>query len=90
MRKILVVLVLLVAGVVALGFYLEWFHVGSDSADGKSNVTLSVDTDKFQEDRKTAVANVQDVGRQLTNRVSGPSAKTRSARRIEFRTFVES
>ncbi len=75
MKRFLFVLVLVGAGAVGLGFYLGWFHLGSDNANGKSNVTLSVDTDKFQEDRKTAVANVQSVGRQLQDKVAGPNEK---------------
>jgi hypothetical protein len=76
MKRLVLVLVLLGAGAVGLGFYLGWFRVGSDSADGKSNVTLSVDTDKFQEDGKKAVANVQDLGRQIKDKVAGPSEKS--------------
>jgi hypothetical protein len=37
--------------------------VGSSSGDGKSNVTLSVDKEKFQEDRKAAVEGVQNLGK---------------------------
>jgi len=76
MKRFLFVLVLIGAGVVGLGFYLGWFHIGSENADGKSNVTLSVDTDKFQADGKTAVANVQDAGHKIKDRVAGPSEKT--------------
>jgi hypothetical protein len=76
MKRLLFVLVLIGAGAVGFGFYRGWFHLGSDQADGKSNVTLSMDTGKFQEDRKTAVANVQGVGRQIKDKVAGPSEKT--------------
>jgi hypothetical protein len=76
MKRILFVLVLLGAGVIGLGFYQGWFHIGSDTADGNSNVTLSVDTDKFQEDKNKAMANVQDVGRQIKDKAAGPSEKT--------------
>lgn len=63
MKRFLFVLVLIVAGVAVLGFYREWFRFGSSSSDGKSNVTLSVDKDKFQEDRKAAVEGVQNLGK---------------------------
>lgn len=76
MKGFLIVLVLLVAGGVGLAFYREWLSVDSDKADGKSNVTLSVDTDKMHADEKTAVANVQDVGRQIKDKVAGPSEKS--------------
>jgi hypothetical protein len=75
MSRLLIVLVLVLGGVLGLAFYLRWFHVAPDNADGKSTVTLSMDTGKFQEDRKTAVANVQGVGRQIKDKVAGPSEK---------------
>lgn len=73
MKPVFLVLVVVVVGIVGLGFYQGWFHIGSDKADGKSNVTLTVDKDKFQEDRKTAQEKVQEVGRQLKDKVTGPS-----------------
>jgi len=76
MKRLLFVLVLLVAGVVGLGFYQRWFSIGSDSADGKGNITLTVDKDKFQEDRKTAQEKAQDVGHKIKDKVVGPSEKT--------------
>jgi len=76
MQRLLFVLVLVGAGAVGLGFYLGWFHIGSDNADGKSNVTLSVDTDKFQEDSKTAAADVKDLGHKVKDKVAGPSEES--------------
>jgi hypothetical protein len=71
------VLVVVGAGIVGLGFYQGWFQVASDKADGKSNVTLSMDTEKFQKDEKTAVADVQGLGRQIKGKVAGPGEKTK-------------
>jgi len=76
MQRLFIVLVLIAAGVAGLGFYRGWFHVGSDNDDGKTNVTLSVDKEKFQEDRKTAVEDVQGVGRQIKDKVASPSEKS--------------
>jgi hypothetical protein len=76
MRGFLLVLVMVGTGIVGLGFYRGWFQFDSDNSDGKSNVTLTMDTDKFQKDRKTAVANVQDAGRQLKDKVTGPGEKS--------------
>jgi hypothetical protein len=73
MKRLLFVLVLVAAGVAVLGYYREWYHFGSDSADGKSNVTLSVDTHKFQEDRKSAVAGVKNLGHKTEDKVAGKS-----------------
>lgn len=80
MKSFVLVLALLGAGalslVLFLGFYLGWFRIGSDNADGKSNVTVSVDTDKIQKDREKFVAKVEDVGRQIADKVAGPGDKT--------------
>ncbi len=76
MQRFLFVLVLIAAGVVGLGFYRGWFHIGSDTADGKSNVTLSVDKDKFNEDEKKAVADVRDAGQKIKDKVVSPGEKS--------------
>lgn len=76
MKLFLFVLVLVGIGIVGLGFSQEWLHMGSDSADGKSNVTFSVDGDKFQEDRKAAAAKVESIGQQIKESVAGPSEKS--------------
>lgn len=83
MNRIIIVLVLLGVCAVGLGFYRGWFRVGSDSADGTSHVTLSVDTDKLQQDRKTAVADVQDAGRKIKDKVAGPNEKSVNGTAVE-------
>jgi len=75
MKSLLIVLVLLVAGVLGLGFYLRWFHVASDSGDGKGNITLTVDTDKIQEDKVKAMEKVHDLGHQAKDKAAGPTEK---------------
>jgi hypothetical protein len=75
MNRLLFVLVLIVVCGVGLGFYLGWFHVGSENAGGKSNVTLSVDGDKFQKDRNGAVASMKDAARRVEDEVAGSSDK---------------
>ena len=42
MSRLLIVLVLVLAGTLGLSVYLRWFHT-ADSADGKPNVALAVD-----------------------------------------------
>ena len=56
MRKIPMVLVLLVVGIVALGFYLDWFHftTTSDPESGKVKSTLEIDQNKIKADAEKA------------------------------------
>ena len=56
------VLVLILAGIAGLGFYRGWFRVTSDSAGDKSNVTVTVDKDKIQQDKEKAKDKAQDLG----------------------------
>lgn len=77
MKGFVIVVALVGAAVVGIGFYQGWFQVGSENAKGKSNVTLSVDKDKIKEDSKTAVAKVEDVGHQIKDKVEGTTEKNR-------------
>jgi hypothetical protein len=60
MKGLLVVLVLLLIGIASLGVYRVWFNLSSDNTDHKSNVTFTVDQDKFKEDEEMAKEKAQD------------------------------
>ena len=62
MNRLLVVLGLIVVCVIAAGFYFGYFQVGSDSTDGKTHITLTVDQKKIQEDEKKALEKVHGIG----------------------------
>lgn len=76
MKQFLCVLVIVGVGVVGLGFYRGWFKVGSDKADNKSNVTLSMDGDKFKKDKDTAITKVEELGHEIRDKVVGQSEKS--------------
>jgi hypothetical protein len=62
MRRLFVVLVLLVVGVAVLGFYRGWFSVDWEKrADGKGEITGTVDQNKIDEDKKQAVERIKDL-----------------------------
>ncbi|MFH1634655.1 MAG: hypothetical protein ABIG63_11705 [Chloroflexota bacterium] len=62
MTRMLLTLVLIVAVVAGLGFYMGWFHFSSGSDGNISHVTVSMDKDQIQEDKDKAVDKVQDLG----------------------------
>lgn len=64
MGRLFVVVGLIVVGVVGLGFYFGYLKMGSDTAEGTTHITLTVDQKKMQEDEKKAVQKVQDFGHQ--------------------------
>jgi hypothetical protein len=75
MKSLLIVLVLVVAVVAGLGFYLGWFTVGWDRADGKGHITGTLDEDKFQEDTNKALEAVQKLGHQGKDKAAAPTEK---------------
>ena len=77
MRRFLVVFLLLVAGVVGLGFYLGWFRLSTDHTDQKTNITISVDQDKIQEDKEKAKEKLQGVGERVKGKVAAPAEKAK-------------
>jgi plastocyanin domain-containing protein len=70
MSRLLVVIVLLVAGVVGLGFYQGWFRL---SRDEETNVTITVDKEKIQEDKEK----VQGLGHKGKEKTAAPTDKAK-------------
>lgn len=81
MKGFLFVCVLLVAGVVGLGFYQGWFHLSTDNADDKSNVTLTVDQDKIKKDEEKAKEKIQDLGHQVKEKTTARTEKAKDEER---------
>jgi cytoskeletal protein RodZ len=54
MRALLIVVVLLIVGIVGVGFYRGWFQISSnrDSEDQKVNTTFTVDEERIGEDKE--------------------------------------
>jgi len=59
--RFVILVILIIGGVVGVGFYRGWFHVTSESPADKSSVTLTVDKDKIQQDKDHAREKVQDL-----------------------------
>ena len=59
MNRLLIVLALIVAVVIGLGFYMGYFHFNSDSTDGTSHITFTVEQKKIQEDERKALEKLQ-------------------------------
>jgi hypothetical protein len=79
MRRLLLVLVLLAAVVAGLGFCRGWFRLSTGEADGKTSATVTVDRQKIEQDTEKAEEKVQEVGRQLKEKVNAPAAAGKEA-----------
>ena len=76
MKALIFIFVLLAVGTVGIGFYRGWFKVGSDSKEGRSNLTLSVDKNKIEKDEKTVAADIHKLGHKATDNASTTGENT--------------
>jgi hypothetical protein len=77
MKRFLVVLVLLMAALIGLGFYLGWFDLSTQSTGQKTYVTVTVDRKRIREDAKTAKEKVQDVGQKVKEKIGAGTQKSK-------------
>jgi len=61
MKRLLIVLVLLAVAGVGLAFYLGWLHFSAGGQDGNPGAAISVDKDKFQEDKEKVKDKLQNM-----------------------------
>jgi hypothetical protein len=80
MRRLLIVLVLIVAGVVGLGFYQGWFRLSAGGTDGKTNIPVTVDKEKFEQDKERAKEKVQDLEQKVREKTNTGGNKEESPR----------
>ena len=73
MKRLLVVVVLLVAGIVGLGFYRGWFRFSTDNTDPNVNATITVDKDKIQADKEK----VHDLGQEAQEKTGDRTDKVK-------------
>jgi hypothetical protein len=59
MKNLLIVLVVLAAVFVGVGFYRGWFDMTSDQTDPNKNVKFSYDAEKLKEDTAKAKEKLQ-------------------------------
>jgi hypothetical protein len=71
MRRLLIVLVLVVVGVIAVGYYRDWFKVGAVNDSKAVNVNVMVDKEKVKEDEEKAKQKLKEVGGQIKAKTEG-------------------
>jgi hypothetical protein len=70
MRRLLIVLVLVVAGVAGLGFYQGWWRLSTGETDGNAKIPVSVDREKIEQDKEKAKEKVQEVEQKVKEKVN--------------------
>jgi hypothetical protein len=48
--------------VLLVGYFRGWFHMESHDSSGQSGVSVTVDKDKFNQDKASAKEEVKDLG----------------------------
>ena len=66
MRRLLFVLIVMMACVVALGFYRGWFGLTAGGSGSQHRITLTVDEDKIKADEKKARDQLPAMGQAAT------------------------
>ena len=79
MRRLLIVFVLLVVGVVGLGFYQGWFRLSLGRTDGKTNITGTVDEEKIERDKEKAKEKVQELEQKVREKTKAATDTSKEA-----------
>jgi hypothetical protein len=74
--RFLIMLVVVAGCVAGLGVYRGWFHFTSDSAAGTSNMTLTVDNNKIDDDKNKVIVKSQELGHRAETNVSAAIDKS--------------
>jgi hypothetical protein len=80
-KNLVFVTVVLLVGIVALGFYRGWFRVSTDNADNRPSATITVDKDKIHADEEKAKNKVQGFGKDAKERIGGGAGKAKEPER---------
>ncbi len=70
MRKLAVVVVLLLAGIVGFAFYRGWFRVSTDNTNHMPSATITMDKDKIHDDEQRAKETVQGSGQKAKEKAA--------------------
>lgn len=61
MNRLLIVVGLIVVCAIGFGFYFGYFQIGSDSVDGTTHITLTVEQKKLQESEEKVAEKIHDL-----------------------------
>jgi hypothetical protein len=78
MKALVFVIVLLLAGIVGVGFYRGWFRFSMDSTDHRPSATITVDKNKIHEDEQKGKDMVQGFGQEAKDKIGGRSTKVKA------------
>jgi hypothetical protein len=69
MKGLVLVIVVLLAGFVGLGFYRGWFHLSTDNTDNRGSTTFTVDKAKIHADEQKAKDKMHGFGQEAKEKM---------------------
>ena len=75
--RLFIRLVLILVVVAALGAYFGWFHIGTESSNGKSTMTFTVNKDKVEEDKDKVMSKAQDLAQDAQSHAAAAVSKNK-------------
>lgn len=81
MKPLVVLFVVLLVGIVVLGFLRGWFQLSTDTTNQKPNATISMDKDKIHADEQKAKDKLQGFGQEAKEKIGGSASKAKEPAR---------
>jgi hypothetical protein len=75
MKALVFVVILLLAGIVGLGFYRGWFRLSMVNTDQQPSATITVDKNKIHEDEQKAKDTVHGLGQEAKDKLGDRAGK---------------
>lgn len=75
MKAIFIVLLLVVVGVIALGFYQGWWTASSNEEVDEPNVEFKLNKEKMQQDKAAVQDKVKNLGNKQDEATDSPTGK---------------
>lgn len=74
MRTLILAAVLILVGIVGVGFYRGWFQVSTNNTDQRPSATVTVDKDKIHADEQKVKEKMEDFGQEAEEKpATGPA-----------------
>ena len=77
MRTLMFVVVLLLVGIVGVGFYRNWFQVSMDNTDQRPSATVTVDKGKIHADEQKAKDKMEGFGQEAKEKIGDRAGKAK-------------
>ena len=81
MKALVFVVILLLVGIVGLGFYRGWFRLSMDNTDHQPSATVTVDKDKIHVDEQKAKDKVQGFEQEAKEKIGDRAGKVKEPER---------